>query len=227
MNTTNQSVIYMKDLDSRNCTYLGEHLIWSNTMNCKTFLHYVDQRKLIENQLFEYWIIVASIYIILMSLGFFMVEIGLVRKRNQMNIISKNFLSLFITALVFYLWGYSLSTKAEGGIIGGYVFNYIDTSPQEYLDWFYKFSVSGISASIVSGCLAERMHVSTYMMFTLVMSGAIYPIAASWCLGGGWLNEIGFIDAAGAGYIHMIGGVSGLVGTYILGPRFGVFNTRQ
>lgn len=71
------------------------------------------------------------------------------------------------------------------------------------------------------------MHVSTYMMFTLVMSGAIYPIAASWCLGGGWLNALGFVDAAGAGYIHMIGGVSGLVGTIILGPRFGIFDTRQ
>jgi ammonia channel protein AmtB len=98
-------------------------------MNCNTYLHYVDERKKVENQLFEYWIIVASIYIILMSLGFFMVEVGLVRKRNQMNIISKNFLSLFITALVFYLWGYSLSTTADGGIIGGYVFSYIDTTP--------------------------------------------------------------------------------------------------
>ena len=105
-----------------------------------------------------------------------------------MNIISKNFLSLFITALVFFLWGYTFSTAAHGGIIGDYMFDYVDTSPQEYLDWFYKFSVSSISASIVSGCLAERIHVSTYMMFTLVMSGAIYPIACSWCLGGGWLN---------------------------------------
>ena len=194
-------------------------------MNCNTFIHYLNERKLVENTLFEYWIIVASIYIILMSLGFFMVEIGLVRKRNQMNIISKNFLSLFITALVFFLWGYTFSTAADGGIVGSYVFTYIDTSPQEYLDWFYKFSVSSISASVVSGCLAERIHVSTYMMFTLVMSGAIYPIACSWCLGGGWLNKIGFIDAAGAGYIHMIGGMSGLVGTLILGPRYGIFDT--
>jgi ammonia channel protein AmtB len=98
-------------------------------MNCNTFIHYLNERKLVENALFEYWIIVASIYIILMSLGFFMVEIGLVRKRNQMNIISKNFLSLFITALVFFLWGYTFSTEAEGGIIGTYVFSYTDTTP--------------------------------------------------------------------------------------------------
>jgi len=57
------------------------------------------------------------------------------------------------------------------------------------------------------------------------MSGAIYPIAASWVLGKGWLSELGFHDAAGAGYIHMIGGISGLVGTAILGPRFGIFDT--
>jgi Amt family ammonium transporter len=63
------------------------------------------------------------------------------------------------------------------------------------------------------------------MMFTLLMSGAIYPIAASWVLGNGWLDQIGYRDAAGAGYIHMIGGISGLVGTYIMGPRFGIFDT--
>jgi hypothetical protein len=64
------------------------------------------------------------------------------------------------------------------------------------------------------------------MMFTLLMSGAIYPIAASWVLGHGWLDYLGYRDAAGAGYIHMIGGVSGLVGTIILGPRFGIFDTQ-
>jgi ammonium transporter, Amt family len=142
-----------------------------------------------------------------------------------MNIISKNFLSLFLTAIIFYLWGHTLSSNAAGGIIGNMKISYDDENPQNYIDWFYKFSVSSISASIVSGCLAERMHVSTYMMFTLLMSGAIYPISASWVLGDGWLNRIGYHDAAGAGYIHMIGGVSGLVGTLILGPRFGIYDT--
>jgi Amt family ammonium transporter len=123
-----------------------------------------------------------------MQLGFFLVETGQVRKRNQMNIISKNFLSLFLTAIIFYLWGHTLSSNAEGGIIGNQKFYYNDANPQNYIDWFYKFSVSSISASIVSGCLAERMHVSTYMMFTLLMSGAIYPISASWVLGHGWLD---------------------------------------
>jgi ammonia channel protein AmtB len=92
-------------------------------------LYYYDQRKILENQLFEYWIIVASIYIILMQLGFFLVETGQVQKRNQMNIISKNFLSLFLTAIIFYLWGHTLSSNAKGGIIGTESFDYTDDEP--------------------------------------------------------------------------------------------------
>ena len=71
------------------------------------------------------------------------------------------------------------------------------------------------------------MHITPYLMFTLLFSGAIYPIAASWVIGGGWLNSIGFHDAAGAGYIHMIGGIAGIVGTNVLGPRYGVFGNEN
>jgi len=92
------------------------------------------------------------------------------------------------------------------------------------LDWFYKYSLCSASATIVSGSLAERTFVDTYIMFSLFMTSIIYPISASWVLGGGWLHELGFHDAAGAGYIHMLGGICGFVGTYLMGPRNNIFS---
>ena len=71
----------------------------------------------------------------------------------------------------------------------------------------------------MSGSLAERTFVDTYIIYTVLMSAIIYPVASSWVNGDGWLNQIGFHDAAGAGYIHMLGGIGGLVGTVLLGPR--------
>lgn len=76
----------------------------------------------------------------------------------------------------------------------------------------------------MSGSLAERTFVDTYILFAFLMTTLIYPVSSSWVIGGGWLQELGFHDAAGAGYIHMVGGMCGLVGTSILGPRYGIFN---
>jgi Amt family ammonium transporter len=85
---------------------------------------------MLENKLFEYWIIIASVYIILMQLGFILLETGQVRKRNQMNIISKNFFDICVSSICFYVCGYALSTKADGGVIGSEQFlnmNFSDT----------------------------------------------------------------------------------------------------
>jgi Amt family ammonium transporter len=79
--------------------------------------------------------------------------------------------------------------------------------------------------TIVAGSLAERTFVDTYMFFALLMTGFIYPVAAAWVWGGGWLKVMGFKDFAGAGVVHLLGGTCGMVGTVILGPRLGVFGT--
>lgn len=139
--------------------------------------------------------------------------------------ISMKFISLMVSAIVYYLVGYTMSNNANGGILGQYYNNYHDTTASDDLDWFYKFSMCSISVTIVSGCLAERMQVITYAMYIILMSSVIYPVGSSWILGKGWLFQLGFHDAAGAGYIHMVGGISGLIGTIILGPRYGTFDT--
>jgi ammonia channel protein AmtB len=141
-----------------------------------------------------------------------------------MNIISKNFFDICVSTLSFYVCGYAFSTNANGGIIGGGNFFTIGFDSAAYLDWFFKYSLCSASTTIISGSLAERCYVDTYIVYTILMTTLIYPIASSWVLGDGWLKQIGFHDAAGAGYIHMLGGVSGLVGTVLLGPRTGIFD---
>lgn len=159
-----------------------------------------------------------------MQLGFVLLETGQVSKRNQMNIISKNFFDICVSTISFYLCGYAFSTDAKGGMIGTKSFFADNFNNEDYLDWFYKYSLCSTSITIVSGSLAERTFVDTYIIYAVLMTTIIYPVASSWILGDGWLKQIGFHDAAGAGYIHMLGGVGGLVGTVLLGPRQSIFD---
>ena len=159
-----------------------------------------------------------------MQLGFILLETGQVRKRNQMNIISKNFFDICVSTIAFYICGFALSMNANGGVIGNGKFLDLKFTNSDFLDWFYRYSLCSASTTIVSGSLAERTFVDTYIVYTILMTTLIYPIASSWILGEGWLHRIGFHDAAGACYIHMLGGVCGLVGTLVLGPRTGIFD---
>ena len=106
---------FNKDLDPR-CA--AAKYIFNENFTCASYLYYVERTQNLENKLFQYWIIIASVYIILMQLGFILLETGQVRKRNQMNIISKNFFDICVSTIAFYLCGYSFSTEANGGVIG-------------------------------------------------------------------------------------------------------------
>ena len=83
------------------------------------------------------------------------------------------------------------------------------------------------TCTIISGALAERTFLDTYIYFTFVMSSLIYPVLACWVWGGGWLQQLGFLDHGGAGVVHMSAGFAGMIGTYILGPRIGFFNKKN
>jgi Amt family ammonium transporter len=123
-----------------------------------------------------------------MQLGFILLETGQVKKRNQMNIISKNFFDICISAMAFYFCGYGLSTEANGGLIGNGKFLTVGFDDKTYLDWFYKYSLCSASTTIVSGSLAERTYVDTYIVFAILMTTIIYPVSSSWVIGGGWLH---------------------------------------
>ena len=136
---------------------------------------------------------------------------------------SKNLLDTCVTALVFYICGYAISSNANGGIVGhGKMFN-IGFNNDDYLRWFFEYSLCSTCTTIVSGMMAERSFVDTYIVYTVFMTAVVYPISSSWINGNGWLKHMGFHDAAGCGYIHMLGGLSGFVGTILLGPRHGIY----
>ena len=170
------------------------------------------------------WIITGSANIIAMQLGFSFLEVGSINQKNKANILLKNLLDTFIGALAFYLIGFALTNQARGGLIGHGGFFSQDLDRNEQLRWLFQFSFCTTSATIVSGSLAERTYIDTYIVFSFLMGAVIYPVASSWCWGGGWLQERGFHDFAGSAVVHELGGFGGLVGTMILGPRIGYFD---
>lgn len=94
---------------------------------------------------------------------------------------------------------------------------------QDYTLWVFSFAFCASCTTLVSGSLAERTYMDTYVIYSMIMTGFIYPISAGWAWGGGWLSLIGFHDYAGSGIVHLIGGAAGFWGTFILGPRIGLF----
>ena len=126
-----------------------------------------------------------------------------------------------VCIISFWLIGYQLSINAHGGIMGSAIVSNIEGTENYYISWLIAFSFCNTSSTIVSGCIAERMHNSTYLMYSFLMVTLIYPLPCAWVWGGGWLSKMGFLDYAGSGVVHLIGGVAGLVHTLSLGPRLG------
>ena len=156
-----------------------------------------------------------------------MLEAGNVRTKNTSNIMLKNMLDTYVGAIVFYLVGYSFANNANGGIIGSYGFASSNFNEWDFQMWIHQYSVCSNVSTIVAGSLAERTFVDCYMFFSFLMVGLIYPITAAWIWGGGWLQVLGFRDFAGAGVVHLLGGVCGFIGTILLGPRLGIFGHTQ
>ena len=173
---------------------------------------------------------VATAFVLLMQLGFALIETGSVRFKNSQNILIKNLFDACNGALAFWLvgFGWAYGREKEGGFIGtdGRMFASSDFDRLEknyYLLWIFQYSFAATSATIVSGSLAERTQIPAYLAFSTFMTGFIYPVVVGWCWGGGWLgaNGMGFQDFAGTGIVHMVGGVSGFIGAAIVGPRHG------
>ena len=125
--------------------------------------------------------------------------------KNSSNILLKNLLDTYVGAIVYYLVGYAIANNAQGGIIGHYHFASIGFSEDDYLKCIIQYSICSNIPTIVAGSLAERTFVDTYMFFSLLITGFVYPVAAAWIWGGGWLKVLGFRDFAGAGVVHLLG----------------------
>lgn len=181
--------------------------------------------EVLNGQVFGVWFLIGAALVFWMQAGFAMVEAGFTRAKNTGNIIMKNLMDFCIGTCTFILIGFRLLLGEDMvGLIGKPGFD-IFTSYADF-DWsnfVFNLVFCATTATIVSGAMAERTKFLSYCIYSGVISALIYPIEAHWIWGGGWLAQMGFHDFAGSCAIHMVGGISALIGAKILGPRIGKF----
>ena len=179
----------------------------------------------ITGEVYGVWFLIGAALVFWMQAGFAMVETGFTRAKNAGNILMKNLMDLCIGTVVFILIGFGLLLGEDlVGLIGKPGFD-IFTSYESF-DWsnfVFNLVFCATTATIVSGAMAERTKFLSYCIYSAVISAVIYPIEAHWTWGGGFLAQLGFHDFAGSACIHMVGGISALVGAKILGPRIGKY----
>ena len=185
-----------------------------------------DVLEYVNSQIYGIWFLAGAALVFWMQAGFAMVESGFARAKNAGNIIMKNLMDFCIGTVVFVLLGYGLmfGSNAAGGLLG--IPDYTIFTNYSDFDWsvfVFNLVFCATTATIVSGAMAERTKFISYCVYSAVISAIIYPIEAHWTWGGGWLADMGFHDFAGSNCIHMVGGISALLGAWVLGPRIGKF----
>ncbi|MCD8363336.1 MAG: ammonium transporter [Lachnospiraceae bacterium] len=179
----------------------------------------------VNGQVFSVWFLIGAALVFWMQAGFAMVEAGFTRAKNTGNILMKNLMDFCIGTIMFILIGFGLLLGEDMmGFIGKPGFDIF--TAYESFDWsnfVFNLVFCATTATIVSGAMAERTKFLSYCIYSAVISALIYPIEAHWIWGGGWLAQIGFHDFAGSCAIHMVGGISALIGAKLLGPRIGKF----
>ncbi|MZR12266.1 ammonium transporter [Maritimibacter sp. DP07] len=189
--------------------------------------------------------LIGGFLVMWMAAGFSMLEAGLVRSKNVTMQLTKNIALFSIAAIMYYLIGYnlmyplgswSIGTDETGGYLGAFGVAVLEAvgvgrdAADDYgyastgSDFFFQLMFCATTASIVSGTLAERIKLWPFLIFTVILTGFIYPIQASWKWGGGFLDsQFGFLDFAGSTVVHSVGGWAALAGALILGPRLGKY----
>ncbi len=181
---------------------------------------------LVSEHTFGIWFLIGAALVFWMQAGFAMVEAGFTRAKNSGNILMKNLMDFCIGTVVFILIGFSfLLGEDMAGLIGKPGFDIFTAYADfDFSNFVFNLVFCATTATIVSGAMAERTKFLSYCIYSGVISALIYPIEAHWIWGGGWLAPMGFHDFAGSCAIHMVGGVSALIGAAILGPRIGKFS---
>lgn len=173
------------------------------------------------------WVLVAAFLVMFMQPGFAMVEAGFTRSKNTANILTKNLVDFSLGAILYWIIGYTLMYgESIGGFIGKPILFLNDNGIGDYAnttDLFFQTVFAATAATIVSGAVAERTKFSAYIIFTVVITVLIYPVSGHWKWGGGWLDQLGFLDFAGSTLVHSVGAWVGLAGAIILGPRVGKY----
>lgn len=192
------------------------------------------------------WVMIAAFLVFFMNLGFAMVESGLCRAKNTVNILAKNFIVFAIASISFWILGWGLMFGNGNSVFGteGVLFvSGADNSPaigEAYqgmyaaISWtgvplwakfFFQLVFAGTAATIVSGVVAERIKFFSFIIFSFILVGFMYPVTGHWIWGGGWLQNLGMWDFAGSTVVHSVGGWAGLAGALLLGPRLDKYHT--
>jgi len=189
------------------------------------------------------WVMITAMLVFFMNAGFGMLETGLCRAKNAVNILSKNFIVFAVSSLAFWFVGFGLMFGDGNPLVGltGWVLGGADNSPAtgdsyqgvfSALNWtgvplfakfFFQLVFAGTAATIVSGAVAERIKFISFIAFSFVLVAVIYPVGGHWAWGGGWLAGRGFADFAGSTVVHSIGGWAALSGVLFLGARTGKY----
>ena len=178
------------------------------------------------------WIAVCCGMVLFMQAGFLMVEGGMVRSKNAINVVLKNFTDVGLGTIGFWLFGYGLMFGInESGFVGLSKFMPVYSDTGEALNLLYQTMFAATAATIMSGAVAERFHFLPYISGAFLVTAVVYPVFGSWAWGGegqnlGWLAELGFHDAAGGTVVHSIGGWCALGALILIGPRTGRFSRK-
>ena len=207
--------------------FMGVSVLMSSAAGAQTG----EEVQFIVNNL---WVFIAGILVMFMQAGFALVEAGLTRSKNVANIMAKNLSDGLIGVLAFWAIGYAIAYGGDGSLFGtqGMFLNGIDMFGGETLtgatDFFFQSVFAATAVTIASGAMAERTKFSTYLVFSAIMTGLIYPLVVHWTWGGGFIANMSIGDAvysdfAGSTIVHSVGGWSALMGAIFLGPRIGKY----
>ncbi len=176
------------------------------------------------------WFLIGAVLVFFMQCGFAAVEVGLTQAKNAGNIIMKNLMDFCIGTVVFTALGYGIMNSENYlfGLVGLPKYQmFTDYYAFDWSNFFFQLVFCATTATIVSGAMAERTKFSSYCIYSAVISAVVYPIEAGWAWNAqGWLAQLGFIDFAGSAVIHMVGGISGLIGAVLLGARIGKYDEK-
>ncbi len=194
---------------------------------------FADELKNLQHNINVVWTCIAAFMVFFMQAGFALVELGLTRSKNSINIIMKNLMDFSIGSLLFFFIGYGLMFGKTNGLFGTTDFMLSGITGN---DWDYTFIIfqtvfAATAATIVSGAMAERTIFTSYLLYSVVITGLIYPVSGSWAWGSlangsGWLENLStgaFIDFAGSTVVHSLGGWLALTGAITIGARKGKY----
>jgi ammonium transporter, Amt family len=175
------------------------------------------------------FLMVSTVLVFIMHVGFAMLEAGLTRQKNAANIVGKNLMTITLGIVTYYAigWGLMYGTQV-GSFVGTDMFFLLGGTYEPValleIDFAFQAMFAATAATIVSGAVAERMKFGAYLVVAVVMTALIYPVVGAWTWGGGFLDQLGFSDFAGSTIVHLTGGIGALVGAAILGPRIGKYD---